>query len=446
MDFYSPLGKRGAISPMDHLIRPFPLVAPRHSALIGLIACALFALAAAASLVAQVSGDRGIPPVASTTDIEVRGIEVNVTGDNPQDARMNGWREAQRQAWAKIGGPALPDSQLESLVSAIVVERENLGPRRYIARLGVIFDRQRAGPLMGGGGERSRSAPMLLMPVLMSGGAATVFEVRNPWQRAWAEFQFGASAIDYVRPVGAGGDSLLLTFGQAGRRSRSWWNTVLDQFGAADVLVPIAELHYQYPGGPIEGRFTARYGPDNRFLAEFTMTARNQEELPAMLTRAVEQFDRIFIRALASGRLQPDPSLMLDATELPEAMRALLAEAQAAEAAEAAARARAAAEAEGEVNEGELIESGPEPVETATAAPVAHSVQVATPNAAAFDGALTALRGVPGVSGVAVNSTAIGGASVMRVTFTGDLSALASALRARGWQVVEGNGALAISR
>ena len=40
------------------------------------------------------------------------------------------------------------------MVSAIVVEQERLGPRRYIATLGVIFDRARAGGLLGGEGER----------------------------------------------------------------------------------------------------------------------------------------------------------------------------------------------------------------------------------------------------------------------------------------------------
>ena len=44
---------------------------------------------------------------------------------------------------------------------------------------------------------------------LISGGTETMFEVCNPWQRAWAEYQFGSSAIDYVRPSGSGGESLL---------------------------------------------------------------------------------------------------------------------------------------------------------------------------------------------------------------------------------------------
>ena len=116
-------------------------------------------LALGAALIAQVGGDRGIIPVASSEDIEVRGIKVDVAGKNPEDARLNGWREAQKLAWEKLGGPDIPDSQLEGLVSAIVVEQERLGPRRYIATLGVVFDRARAGGLLGGEGARARSAP-----------------------------------------------------------------------------------------------------------------------------------------------------------------------------------------------------------------------------------------------------------------------------------------------
>ena len=421
----------------------FPLSAPGNRRLprwLGWPVLAVCALVAAAATLAQVAGERGIAPVASSTDIEVRDIEVNVTGDNPVDARNNGWREAQRLAWAKIGGPELPDSRLESLVSAIVVQSEQLGPRRYVATLGVIFDRARAGPLLGGGGLRARSAPMLLLPVLIEGGTQTMFETRNPWQRAWAEYQFGASAIDYVRPSGAGGESLLLTYGQTGRRSRTWWNTVLDQFSAGDVLVPIAQLRHEYPGGPINGRFTARYGPDNRYLGGFTLTARSPAQLPAMLTRAVQQFDRLFTNALANGTLRPDPTLTLDNLELTPEIRALLDEARRAEAA-----ATAGAAADGAATDAAATD-GTAPADTPAVSAASFTVQVATPNAAAFDAALGNVRGTGGVAGVAVTSTAIGGTSVLRVTFSGDLAALAAALRARGWQVTEGSNALAISR
>lgn len=427
---------------MSTLSLPFRPLAKPSPALIGGIGFAVLLLVAIASLMAQVSGERGIAPVASSTDIQVNGIEVNVTGDSPEDARSNGWRQAQRMAWEQLGGPSIDDSRLESLVSAIVVEREAVGPRRYVATLGVIFDRQRAGALLGSSGARARSAPMLTLPVLVSGGTQTMFEVRNPWQRAWAEYQFGSSAIDYVRPSGAGGESLLLTYGQTQRRSRAWWNTVLDQFSAADVIVPIANLSWDYPGGPVTGRFTARYGPDNIYLDSFTLRAPNAEALPAMLTEAVERFDGIYTDALASGRLRPDPTLSLGNVELSPEIRALLEQARRGEDAAAAP----ASDGDGADSATDTPTDEATATEQPTATAATYVVQVATPDPASFDTALSNLRGTPGVSGVSVTSTAIGGASVLRVTYTGDISALAAALRSRGWAVNEGANALGISR
>lgn len=398
----------------------------------------VLAVVGIAALFAQVDGERGIAPVASSTDIEVRGIEVNVTGDNPQDAREKGWMEAQRIAWERIDGPDIPDSRLQGLVSAIVVEEERLGPRRYIARLGVIFDRARAGPLLGGEGARARSAPMLTLPVMMTGGTATMFEYRNPWQRAWAEYQFGGSTIDYVRPSGAGGESLLLTYGQTGRRSRAWWNTVLDLFSAADVLVPVARLEHTWPGGPVEGHFTARHGPDNRFLESFTMRADSPAQVPDMLTRAVTRFDEIFRRALADGTLRPDPTLTLDMVEISPELRALIEEGRLAEAAEQAGSAGQALPAAG------TSDGGTQPVQAPSVNAI--TVQASTPDPRSFDAALTGIRGLAGVRGLSVTSTAIGGTSVVQVNYAGDLQGLANALRAAGWQVTVGSNALAISR
>ncbi len=405
--------------------------------------CALLlalAVAGISALLAQIEGDRGIPPLASSSDIEVDGIEVNVHADSAVEARKQGWQEAQRKAWAKLNGPKMSDAQLDAMVVAIVIEHEQIGPRRYIAKLGVIFDRAKAGQFVAteGGAANMRSAPLLVIPILYSGGVRQVFEVRGPWQRAWAEFQSAASPIQYVRPTGAGGDSLIVTAGQAGRRSRLWWRTVLDQFEAADVLIPVAKLERQWPGGPVRGTFTARYGPDNRFLESFTLTTNNEEGVPKMLNTALVRMDLIYRDALAQGLLTPDPSLMAGDWQIDAALAELAGKLRAAEdAARGPAKTEDAASA-----------STPQAAATATAAPTVSSisVQFATPDAAAVDAALGAVRGAPGVRGAATSSIAIGGTSVMRVTLAGDINALASALRAQGWQVSVGAGALRISR
>jgi hypothetical protein len=423
--------------PLVALHLPFEKAKNRKALMLGI---ALIAGLGGAALVAQIEGDRGIPPIASNGDYEVRGIEVNVSGDNAEDARNNGWRDAQRKAWAKLwesngsGGaaPGLDDSTIESMVSAVVVESEQIGPRRYIARLGVIFDRARTGERLGMTGVKARSAPLLVVPVLYQGGVATVFETRTPWQKAWAEYRTGNSAIDYVRPAGAGSDSLLLTAGQLDRRSRNWWRLILDEFGASDVIIPIARLERQFPGGPVTGTFTARYGPDNRFLGSFSLTARSEAEVPKMLEDAIGRLDGIYTQALVAGILKPDPTLNMAAEIDPKLIEQTLA---------TAGPVAVAASVDGPV-------ATPSAAATPTtaAAVSTFTIQFATADGPAVDAGMSAVRSIPGVKSAVSSSIAIGGTSVMRVTYNGDIEALAAALRAQGWRVTVGAGALSIRK
>ena len=162
-----------------------------------------------------------------------------------------------------------------------------------------------------------------------------------------------------------------------------------------------------------------------------------------MLNQAVRRFDAMFTRALESGQLRPDPTLSLGAVEIGPQVQALIEAARRAEAAEAAERA-------GEAAPATTTSQTPDAAATETPqqeAPIANfTVQVATPDAASIDTALASLRSVPGTYGVGTSSIAVGGTSVMRISFAGDIAALATALRARGWQVNQGSTALSISR
>src|SRR5687768_14981886 len=162
------------------------------------------ALGLTAGLQAQLeSADRGILPIDSSGTLEITGIHVDVGGKDAASARYAGWRVAQRQGfralWAKTHkrpiseAPTLPDSTLDGLVSSIIVEREQIGPTRYIADLGILFDRAKAGEMLGVGGERRQSPPMLLIPITISGGTATSVELKNAWQRAWAYYRTSQS-------------------------------------------------------------------------------------------------------------------------------------------------------------------------------------------------------------------------------------------------------------
>ncbi len=410
---------------------------------------ALPLLVGGAALVhAQIEGPkRGIPPIASNGDFEVMDVIVNTTGKNADEARKLGWEEAQRLAWSKLwarthggGGSSLSDGTLNGIVSAIIVQEEQIGPRRYIAKLGVSFDRARAGQLLGVRGVGRKSAPLLVIPVMISNGAPYVFERQTPWQAAWAKFRTADSLIDYVRPSGSGGESLLLNAGQIDRRSRNWWRVILDQFGAADVIYPIVRLERQFPGGPVIGRFSARYGPDNRFLGSFALRAQSAEGIPAMMAQGVLKMDELLQEGFRAGRLRAEATLLLEDAIDEKDLEELKEEAAKAEdvaadekrAAEVRDPLAAAVDAVSDRAEDEREQRPATP--PAANQQVTVSVQVSTPTPEAVDRAEAALRGIPGVRSVVTTSLALGGTSVIRVSYQGDPAALNAALQSRGFR------------
>jgi hypothetical protein len=356
------------------------------------------------------TADRGILPLDSSNTLEIGGIHVDVGGADAQSARYAGWRIAQRQGfkalWAKMHhapinqAPSLPDGTLDQIVSSINVEREQIGPNRYIADLGVLFDRARAAQFLGvEGGVVQRSSPMLLIPVTVTAGTATSVELRNAWQRAWAQFRTSQSPIDYVRVSGMGSDPMLINAAQTRRPGRGWWRNLLDMYGATDILIAEVQLQRLYPGGPARGRFIARHGPDNEVVGGFTLTASNSDAIPAMMAQGAQRIDQIFAQALAAGRLTRDSSLNLPPPlVLPEL-----------------------------------------PAETKAAAPVnavnSFQLQVTGNNVTVYNFAMAHLRTLPGIASATPQQINPGGTSYVLVTYKGDISQLAAALTARGWVV-----------
>ena len=373
------------------------------------------ALAVSGAVYAQMeSGDRGIAPIDSSGTLEVSGIKVDVSGKDAQTARYEGWRIAQRQAfkvlWAKThnqpvsAAPTVPDSTLDGLVSSIVVQSEEIGPNRYIAELGVLFDRARSSGLLGIGGNVRRSVPMLLIPVMVTGGTATTVELRNPWQRAWAEFRASESPIDYVRVTGNGIDPLLVNAGQVERPGRGWWRNIIDLYGAADVVVAQVQFQRAYPGGPASARFVGFHGPDREPIGSFTISGPAGVSALQIMREGVNRMDAMFSAALQSGRLIRDTSLDIPLPPPPPPE--------------------------------EIIE------EVAPTAPTAqrvwsYQVQIVAKEVNDYNFAMAHLRTTAGVEGVAVVAVNPTGVSYVNVTYRGDVGNLRSALIARGWAVTQ---------
>lgn len=379
-----------------------------------LLALAVATLAGGGVVVAQMeAGDRGILPIDSSGTLEIGGIKVDVSAKDSNSARYAGWRIAQREGfralWAKINkrpiaeAPNLSDSVLDGLVASIVVQSEQIGPNRYIAELGVLFDRTRAGALLGFGGQQQRSAPMLLIPLTTSAGSVTSVELKNAWQRAWAQYRTSQSAIDYVRVSGMGVDPLLVNAAQARRPGRGWWRNIIDFYGTSNVLIAEVSMHRLYPGGPARASFTGRFGPDGDRLGSFELTAKDSADIPRMMAEGVDRMDALFTSALAAGVFVHDPSLDMP---LP-----------------------------------------PPPVEDEDEAPTPTVVSVTMPlSISASDGttlanALGQVRSIYGVQSVSEDAS-----GSLILSYRGEMAALRSALARGGWSVDMSGGVLRISR
>jgi hypothetical protein len=373
----------------------------------------LLALGAAGTLVyAQLeSSDRGILPLDTTNTLEAGPVHVDVGAADAQTARLAGWRLAQRQAfrllWAKMHGapigqaPSLPDSALDQIVSSINVDREELGPNRYIADLSVEFARDLAAPYLGieGATVTEHSAPMLLIPITVSAGTETSVEFRNAWQRAWAQFRTAQTPINYVRVSGLGSDPLLVNAAQTSRPGRGWGRALLDMYGAQDVLVAEVQLQRAYPGGPARGRFIARHGPDNEVIGGFTLTAPNSEAIPAMMAQGAQRIDAIFAQAFTDGRLSRDPSLNTPAPPVQQ-----------------------------------LPVEAPPPPKPANVAN-AFQVQVNGNDVNVYNFAMAHLRTLGGIDSATPQQINPNGTSYVLVSYHGSIAQLAAALTARGWVV-----------
>lgn len=382
------------------------------------------AMAGAGVVLAQQAGK---PPAQNSIDpvsgsFEVTGVAIDVVGKTANAARQGGWRLAQRKGWEMLSkrltgkSSTLSDGVLDAMVTGIVVENEQIGPTRYIAKLGVLFDRSKAGALLGVAVQTTHSTPMLLVPVEWSGGTGHVYERDTAWKRAWDRFHGASGTIDYVKPAGTGPDALLINAAQTGRRGRGWWRDVLDRYGAHDVLTAEVRLRRDYPGGPVTAFFLATHGPDRQKITQFALRVDSADGLDAMLDQGIQKIDQAFQDALSTGTLKTDALL---AYRPPEA-----------------------------VTETPTDEATPTstPTPDATSTTATFTVQVETPSASALISSESAVRGIPGVRSAQTTSTALGGISVMSVSYDGPIGSLRAALEGRGWSVQEGAGVLRIRR
>ncbi|WP_207538375.1 hypothetical protein [Sabulicella rubraurantiaca] len=119
-----------------------------------------------------------LPGAAQDNPLVQRGVPAEATAENAVQARDRAFASARRIAWQRLqaatgasGNPS--DSQLESMVSAIVVEEERTTPTRYVGRLTVQFASGTAGLSRSSGGGGGGGVSVAMAPVATIEAAAS---------------------------------------------------------------------------------------------------------------------------------------------------------------------------------------------------------------------------------------------------------------------------------
>ena len=180
LDFHGQLAKRPAdvFAPPLLTATSLPVRRPRHRRVIGRAAGRRASAASCRSTARARSRSTGIHVDVGGKDAATRALCRLAPRPARRAARCSG--RSTHEPPARPKRRTCPIRSLDGIVSSIIVEQEQIGPNRYIAGLGMLFDRARTGQLLGVAGEVRRSAPMLLIPVLTTGGTATSFEFATP--------------------------------------------------------------------------------------------------------------------------------------------------------------------------------------------------------------------------------------------------------------------------
>lgn len=346
------------------------------------------------------------PPDASgggSSAYAVGGISVDVTAKTVDDARRIAWGQAQRQAWPQLwsrltgrpetDAPRLSDGQIDAMVAGIESQGERFSANRYIARLGVVFDRSRTAARLGSSLSLLQSPPMLLLPLMIDGGTGAIYQSQTAWRDAWMRYRGNVTPIDYVLAQGNAADNLWLNQFQARRSDRAGWRTIMARFDTVDVLLAEAQVTRRFPGGPVRALFIARHGPDGEELGRFALSIRSEEAMPQLMADGVRRIDALYAAALRAGRLRAEADLAIDMAPL--------------------------------VQDAPVIGEAP-PLDGTVL-----TIAVITPDPASLAVAERLLRSLS--NDVLVQQLALGGTSRLQIVTPGGEPALREALAPRGW-------------
>lgn len=186
---------------------------------------------------------------------KVSNIDVDVTAANAAKARDQAILQAQRaglvQLVGRLGGAekiatTLSDDDVALLVKAFEVQKETTSAVRYIASFSVQYKPLGIKNLMDRNGvayTEERSAPVLVLPVVIEGKRKILWEEQTAWRSAWSAASLDEGRVSYKLPEGDVDDIAIISGEEAVSGSVSPLSRIAGKYGAGKVLVAAVHIN-----------------------------------------------------------------------------------------------------------------------------------------------------------------------------------------------------------
>ncbi len=249
-----------------------------------------------------------VAPAAYAADEDelytVQDVTVDKTAASAAQAREIALAEAQALAFDRLvrrlvgkeRTAAVPRQNAQSLarlVRGFEVDRERTSNVRYIATLRIRFDPAAVRDLLRGAGvsfAETRSKPILVIPVLMDGGEAKLWDGANPWRAAWSEQAGTDRLVPFMLPSGDAMDQIEIDPAQAAAGRIDNAEVLARRYRAGEVMTAVATPDARSSGEAVAVTVAVSRGEREDGRAQVrSFTGQPGEKLDAVLAQAATQ-------------------------------------------------------------------------------------------------------------------------------------------------------------
>lgn len=231
------------------------------------LAAICLALAAASANAQTAPTQAGVYTVAN--------VPVDATAASADAARDAARLQGEHQAYAILLArltrasdasrlPPANDATLNDLIQGFEVANERHSTVRYLANYTFHFRPDAVRQLLRGAGvpfAETPSKPLIVLPVLDSGGTTALWEDPNPWRAAWNDRNAPTGLVPLVMPFGGAEDIAAIDAKTALAADSGALAAISQRYDGADVLVTHATVANGSAADESVAVATTRYSP-----------------------------------------------------------------------------------------------------------------------------------------------------------------------------------------